>query len=142
MVNLLNELGSRELRELVSDGLFAILRESAKSLPDQLCSLFDIQAVLDHLLWDNRHVERFPSKNILVCLEKGDEGAFLFVTEPCPNQCRLGLIGQVEHDLLDILVGADPRLSCFLCWNLPLLLEGGGGEPNGIPLGFCLYALR
>ena len=85
MVNLLDEVGGRELRELASDGLFAVLRESVKSLLDRLCYLFDIQAVLDHLPWDTRHVGRFPSKNILVCLEEGDERAFLFITEPCPD---------------------------------------------------------
>src|SRR5438105_15207583 len=115
MVNLLDEVGGRELRELVSDGLFAVLSESVKWLLDWLCSLFDIQAVLDHLPWDTRHVRRFPSKNILVCLEEGDDSAFLFVSEPRPDQCRLGRIGWVEHDFLDVLVGADPRLGCFLC---------------------------
>src|SRR5437016_4791907 len=110
MVNLLDEVDGCELRELVSDGLFVVLRESMKSLLDRLCSLFEIQVVLEHLPWDTRHVGRFPSKNILVCLEEGDERAFLFVTEPCPNQCRLVRISRVEHDLLDVLVGADPRL--------------------------------
>ena len=115
MVNLPDEVGGRELRELVSDGLFAVLRESAESLLDRLCSLFDIQAVLDHLLWDTRYVGRFPSKNILVHLEEGDERAFLFVIEPYPDQSHLGWIGRVEHDFLDVLIGADPRLGCFLC---------------------------
>src|SRR5438132_10461340 len=108
MVNLPNEVGGCELRELVSDGLFAVLRESAESLLDRFCSLFDIQAVLDHLPWDTRHVGRFPSKNILVRLEEGEERAFLFVVEPCPDQSRLGQTGWVEHNLLDVLVGADP----------------------------------
>ena len=85
MVNLPDEVGGRELRELISDGLFAVLRESAKSLLDRLCSLFDIQAMLDHLPWDTRHVGRFPGKNILVRLEEGDERAFLFVIEPYPD---------------------------------------------------------
>src|SRR6266508_6050007 len=124
MVNLPNEVGGPEL---VSDGLFAVLCESAESLLDRLCSLFDVQAVLDHLSWHTRHVGRFPSKNILVCLEEGDERAFLFVIEPCPDQSCLGQIGRVEHDFLDVLVGVDPGLGCFLCWNLPLHLEGGGG---------------
>ena len=142
MVNLPDKVGGRELRELVSDGLFVVLRESAETLLDRLCSLFDIQAVLDHLPWDTRHVGRFPSKSILVRLEEGDEHAFLFVVEPCPDQSRLGRIGRVEHDLPDVLVGTDPRLGYFLCWNLPLLLEGGGGELDGIPLNLRLYVLR
>src|SRR6266508_4002370 len=141
MVNLFDEVGGRELRELVSNGLFSVLRESVKSLLDRLCSLFDIQAVLDHLPWDTRHVGRFPSKNILVRLEEGDERDFLFVIEPCPDQSRLGWIGRVERNLLDVLVGADPRLGCFLRWNLPLFLEGGGDELDGIPLDLCLYVL-
>src|SRR6266508_916599 len=61
-----------------------------------------------------------------------------FVTEPCPDQYRVGRIGRVEHNLLDVLVDAYPRLSCFLHWTLPLLLGGSSGEPDGIPLGFCL----
>src|SRR5438105_5921249 len=139
MVNLPDEVGNPELRELISDGLFTVLRKSAESLLDQLCSLFDFQAVLDHLPWDTRHVGRFPSKNILVRLEEGDERAFLFITEPCPDQSRLGRIDRVEHNLLDVLVGADPRLGCFLRWNLSLLLEGSSSESDGAPVGLCLY---
>ena len=142
MVNFLDEVGGRELHELISDGLFAVLRESAKSLLDRLCSLFDIQAVLDHLPWDTRHVGRFPSKNILVRLEEGDKSAFLFVIEPCPDRSHLGRINRVEHDFLDVLVSDDPRLGCFLSWNLSLLLEGGSSESNGTPIGLCLYVLH
>src|SRR5437016_7551203 len=138
MVNLPDEVGGRELRELISDGLFAVLCESADSLLDRLCSLFEIQAMLDHLPSDTRHVRRFPSKNIMVCLEEGDERAFLFVIEPCPDQSHPGRIDRVEHDFLDILVGVDPRLGCFLRWNLTLLLEGGSGESDGTPVGLCL----
>ena len=49
MVNLLDEVYGRELRELVSDGPFSVLRESTETLLDWLCSLFDVQAMLDHL---------------------------------------------------------------------------------------------
>src|SRR6266540_6838857 len=97
--------------------------------------------MLDHLPWNPRPVGRFPSEDVLVCLEEGDEHAFLFVVEARPDQSRLGWIGRVEHDFLDVLVGADSRLGCFLCWNLPLLLEGGSGESDGIPVGLCLYVL-
>ena len=68
------------------------MSESAKPLLDRLSSLFDIQGVLDHLPGDSRHVERFPSKDVLVCPEEGDERAFLFVIELCPDQSRFGRI--------------------------------------------------
>ena len=93
MVNLLDEVSDRELSELVSDGLFTVLSESAEPLLDRLCSLFDTQGVLYHLLGDSRNVRRFPSKDILVCPKEDDERAFLFVTELCPDQGHLGWIG-------------------------------------------------
>src|SRR5438105_6659802 len=98
--------------------------------------------MLNHLPWNPRHVRRFPSEDILVCLEEDDERAFLFVIEPCPDQSRLGRIGRVERNLLDILVGTDPRLACFFGWNLSLLLEDGSGEPDVVPFGLCLNAFR
>ena len=141
MVDFFDEVGSRELCELISDGLFAVLRESAESLLDQFCSFFDIKRVLDHLPWDTRHVRGFPSKDVLVCLKEGDERAFLFVIETCPDHSRLGWIGWVERDLFDILFGADPSFGCFLCRNFSLVLKGGGGEPDGILVSFCPYVL-
>ena len=90
MVNLFDEVGGHELSKLVSDGLFVVLSESAEPLLDWLCSLFDVQGVLDHLPGDSRHVGRFPSKDVLVCLKEGDERAFLFVVETCPDHSRLG----------------------------------------------------
>ena len=141
MVDFFDEVGRRELCELISDGLFSVLRKSAESLLDRFYSFFDIKRVLDHLPWDTRHVGRFPSKNILVCLEEGDERAFLFVIEPYPDQSRLGRIDRVEHDFLDVLVGTDPKLGYFLSWNLSLLLEDGRGQSDGTPVGLCLYVL-
>src|SRR5438034_5279251 len=126
----------------ISDGLFSVLRESTETLLDRLCSLFDVQAMLDHLPWNSRHVGRFPSEDVLVCLEEGGEHAFLFVIEACPDQSRLGRIGRVERDLLDILVGTDPSLGCFLRWNFLLVLKGGSGESDGVPNGLCLYVLH
>src|SRR6266542_6630984 len=97
--------------------------------------------MLDHLPWNPRHVRRFPSEDVLVCLEEGDKHAFLFVVEACPDQSLLGWIGRVERDLLDILVGADPSFGCFLCWNFSFILKDGGGEPDGVPIGLSLYVL-
>ena len=97
--------------------------------------------MLDQLPWNPRHVGRFPSEDVLVCLEEGDERAFLFIVETCPDHSRLGWIGRVERDLLDILFGADPSFGCFLCWNFSLVLKGGGGEPDGVPVGLCPYVL-
>ena len=77
MVNLFDEVGGHELSKLISDGLFAVLSKSVEPLFDRFCSLFDIQGLLDHLPGDSRHVRRFPSKDVLVCLEEGDECAFL-----------------------------------------------------------------
>ena len=85
MVNLFDEVGGRELYELISDGLFTVLRESVKSLLDQFCSFLHIEGVLDHLPGDTRHVEGFPSEDVLVCPKEGDERAFLFVIELCPD---------------------------------------------------------
>src|SRR6266498_3177409 len=94
--------------------------------------------MLDHLPWNPRHVGRFPSEDVLVCLEEGDERAFLFVVEACPDQSHLGWVGHVERDFLDILIGADQsRLGCLLCWNFSLVLMGGGGEPDGVPVSLC-----
>ena len=138
MVDFFDEVGGRELCKLIYDGLFAVLREPVESLLDRFCSFFDIEGVLDHLPRDTRHVEGFPSKNVLVCLKEGDERAFLFGIELCPDQSRLGQIGQVEHDLLELLVGTDSRLGCFLGWDLSLPLKGGCSEPDVVPLGLCL----
>src|SRR6266540_3001364 len=118
MVDFSDEVSGHELGELVSDGLFAVLRESAESLLDRLCSFFDIKGMLDHLSGVSRHVGGFPSEDVLVCPKEGDERAFLFVAELCPDQSRLGRIGRVEHNLLEVLVSVDPRLSCFLSWNI------------------------
>ena len=85
MVDLFDEVGGRELCELVSDGLFAVLRESVESLLNWFCSFFDIEGVLDHLPGDTRHVGGFPSEDVLVYPKEGDERAFLFVIEFCPD---------------------------------------------------------
>src|SRR6266540_136256 len=97
--------------------------------------------MLNHLPWNTRHVRRFPSEDVLIFLEEGDERASLFVTEPYPNQSHLGRIARVEHDLFEFLVSADPGLGCFFGWNFSLLLKGGCGEPDAVPLGLCLYVL-
>ena len=109
-----------------------------KPLLDQLCSFFDIQGVLDHLPRDSRHVGRFPSKDVLVCPEEGDERAFLFVIEFCPDQSHLGWIGRVEHDLLEFLIEADPGLGCLLGWNFSFVLKGVRGKLDVVPLDFGL----
>src|SRR6266508_1133405 len=109
MVNLFDEVGGHELSKLVSDGLFATLSESVEPLLDRLCSLFDVQGVLDHLPGDSRHVGRFPSKDVQVCPEEGDERAFLFIIELCPDQSHFGQIRLVERDFLDALVSADSK---------------------------------
>src|SRR5437016_1951881 len=70
MVDFFDEVGGRDLGELVSDGLFVVLRESAESLLDRLCSFFDIEGVPDHLSGDTRHVRGFPSEDVLVCPRK------------------------------------------------------------------------
>ena len=59
MVDFFYEVGGRELCELISDGLFSVLRKSAESLLDRFYSFFDIKRVLDHLPWDTRHVGGF-----------------------------------------------------------------------------------
>ena len=85
MVYFFDEVGSRELGKLVSDSLFAVLRESAESLLDRFCSFFDIEGVFDHLPTDTRNVGGFPSEDALVSSKKGDERAFLFFIELCPD---------------------------------------------------------
>src|SRR5438132_6308818 len=98
--------------------------------------------MLDHLPWNPRHVRRFPSEDVLVCLEEGDKRAFLFVAEACPDQCRLGRVGRVERDSLDLLVGADSSLGCFLCGNFSFILKGGCGAPDGVLVRLCTNVLR
>src|SRR5438132_12900277 len=122
----------------MSDGLLAVMSESAKPLLDWLYSLFDIQGVLDHLPGDSMHVGRFPSKDVLVCPDEGDERVFLFVIELCPDQSRFGWIDRVECDFLDVLAGADSRFSCFFDRNFHFVLNGGRGEADAIPLGLAL----
>ena len=93
MVDFFDEVGGRELGELVSDGLFTVLRKSAESLLDRFCSFFDVEGVLDHLPGDTRHVGGFLSEDVLVCPKEGDERAFLFGIKLCPDQSHLGRIG-------------------------------------------------
>ena len=138
MIDFFDEVGGRELGELVSDGLFTILRESAESLLDRFCSFFDSEGVLDHLPRDTRYVGGFPCEDILVCPKEGDERAFLFGIELCPDQSHLGPIRRVEHDLLELLIGADTRLGCLLGWNFSLLLKGGHGKLDAVPLDLHL----
>ena len=90
MVDLFDDVSGRELSELISNGLFVVLRESAEPLLDRLCSFFDVKGVLDHLPGDTRHVRGFPSKDVLVFPEEGDERAFLFRIELYPDQDYLG----------------------------------------------------
>ena len=141
MVNLFDEFSGHELRELVSNGLFAVLSELAEPLLDWLCSFFVIKGVLDHLPGDTRHVGRLPSEDVLVCPEEGDERAFLFIIELCPNQSHFGRIGQVERDFLDVLVGADSRFSCFLGRNFSFVPKGGRSESEASLLGLGLDVL-
>ena len=93
MVDFFDEVGGRELGEQISDGLFTVLRESAKSLLDRFCSFLNVEGVLDHLPGDTRHVGGFPSENVLVCSKEGDERAFLFRIELCPDQGCFGQVG-------------------------------------------------
>ena len=138
MVDFFDEVGSCELGELISDGLFSVLRESMESLLDRFSSFLHIEGVLNHLPGDTRHVGGFPSKDVLVCPKDGDECAFLFGIELCPDQGHLGRIGRVKLDLLELLIGADSRLGCFLGWNVSLLLKGACGKPDAILLSLCL----
>ena len=138
MIDFFDEVGGRELGEVVSDGLFTILRESAESLLDRFCSFLNIEGVLDHLPGNTRHVEGFPSKDVLVCPKEGDERAFLFGIKLCPDQGCLGRIERVENDLLELLVRGNSRLGCFLGQDLSLLLKGSYGESDAIPLGIFL----
>src|SRR5437762_454520 len=107
-----------------------VFRESAESLLDRFSSFLHVEGVLDHLLGDTRHVQWFPSEYILVFLKEGDECAFLFGIELCPDQGYLGRIGRVELDLLEFLIGTNSELGCFLGWDFSFLLEGGCLEPN------------
>src|SRR5436190_2111644 len=89
VVNLPDEVCGRELHELVSDGLFSVLRESTETLLDRLCSLFNVQAMLNHLTWNPRHVRRFPSEDVLVCLEEGDGALSYLSSRPIPIRAIL-----------------------------------------------------
>src|SRR5207247_1256660 len=133
VVNLPDEVCGRELRELISDGSFRscanqrrrCLTGFAPSLTFRQCSITSrgtpgmsegFQAKMSWFAW----------RKVMSALS---------YLSSRPVLIRLGRIGWVERDLLDILVGTDPSLGCFLCWNFPLVLKGGSGEPDGVPVG-------
>src|SRR5436190_783336 len=99
MVDFFDEVSGHELCKLILDGLFSVLRKSVKPFLDWFCSFFYVDGVLDHLPGDTRHVRWLPSEYVL----EGDEHAFLFSIELCPNQGRFGRVRQVEHNLLELL---------------------------------------
>ena len=92
MVDFFDEVSGKQLCELISDGLFAILRESVKSLLDRFCSFLHVYGVLDHLSGGTKDVGWFPSEYILVCSKESNERVFLFGVEPCPDQSRFDRI--------------------------------------------------
>ena len=109
MVDFIDEVRGRELCELIFDGFFSVLCESAKSLLDWFSSFFYVKGVLDHLPGDTRHVGGFPRKDILVCPKEGDERAFLFWVKLVPIRA--------------VLAGSNESSSIFLNSWLELILD-------------------
>ena len=52
----------------------------------------DLQAVLDHLPGDPRHMRRLPCEHVGICLEEGDEREYLFLVQITRNASGLGAI--------------------------------------------------
>ena len=100
MVDFFDEVGSRELGELVPDGLFTVLRESSESLLDRFCSFFDVEGVLDHLPGDTRHVGGFPREDIPIC--------------PRKVMSALSYLSSSSIPIRAILVGLDESSMIFL----------------------------
>ena len=67
------EAGGQKFSYFFSNGLLAVESEAAESLFDGLCSLPDVQRVLDHLPGDTGHVRGFLGEDVPILLEEGDE---------------------------------------------------------------------
>jgi hypothetical protein len=50
----------------------------------------NLQAVLDHLPGDPRHLRRLPCEHVSICLEESDEREFLFLVQITRNASDLG----------------------------------------------------
>jgi hypothetical protein len=72
-------------------------------LLDGLGSRQNAELVLGDLPRDARHVERLPSKSVLVGAEEVDERVFLFGRQLGADPHRLGWVGVVDHDRLGLI---------------------------------------
>jgi hypothetical protein len=74
----------------------------------------DLQMVLNHLPRDSRHLRRFPSENVDICPEEGDEREFLFLPQIARDAGGLGRI-RADLDSLDGTAVCSRRLHL---WHL------------------------
>ena len=59
--------------------------------------------MLGDLSWDARHIGRLPGKSVLVGAEEVDERVLLFGRQLGANLHRLGWVGVVDRDCLDLI---------------------------------------
>jgi hypothetical protein len=90
MMNFFDEAGVQQFPYLLSDEVLSLNKLSARLLAYWLGVGVNLQAVLDHLPGDPRHLRRLPCEYIGVCLEESDEREFLFLVQITRNASGLG----------------------------------------------------
>jgi hypothetical protein len=79
MMNFFDEAGIQQFSDLLSDEVLSLNRLSARLLAYWLGVGVNLQAVLDHLPGDPRHLRRLPCEYVGICLEESDKREFLFL---------------------------------------------------------------
>jgi hypothetical protein len=96
----------------------------------------NLQAVLDHLPGDPRHLRWLPCEYVGVCLEESDEREFLFLVQISGNASGLGGV-RSEPDGFD---GDTIRFGWLYLWCLEGHLGAGGrGVPSSVVWASSLY---
>jgi hypothetical protein len=79
MMNFFDEASVHQFPDLLSDEVLSLNKLSVRLLAYWLGVGVNLQAVLDHLLGDPRHLRQLPCEYVGVCLEESDEREFLFL---------------------------------------------------------------
>jgi hypothetical protein len=80
VMDLFDEARIQQLSDLLTDEILPLNGLSPRLLTHRFGIRVDLQMVLNHLPGDPRHLRRFPCENVGICLEEGDERAFLFLS--------------------------------------------------------------
>jgi hypothetical protein len=132
MMDLFDETSAQQLPDLLTDEILPLNGLSLRLLTHRFGVMVDLQMVLDHLPGDPRHLRRFPSEYVGICLEEGDERDFLFLLQIARNTSGLGGI----HADLD---GLDGTAACSRWLHLRLLGTGSRGVPPPIIRASSFY---